>query len=98
MFDDLGAALASKPGAYVKLTAPSHTFVKLFDSSEIRDVINKMLVKQTKMNIKGGPSIGEICHVHQRCVALRHLPFLVLLRQHPGQNRQLARKYSIAIQ
>jgi len=34
--------------------------VRLFDSNDIKEVINKMLVTQTKINISGGPSIGEI--------------------------------------
>jgi len=37
------------------------TFVKLFDSRLMSDVISKMLVMITKMSINGGPRMGEIC-------------------------------------
>lgn len=37
-----------------------HTFARLFDKIEISDVINSMFVKQMKMNIRGGPRMGDI--------------------------------------
>lgn len=39
----------------------SLTLVRLFDISDISDVISRMLVMQTKMNMSGGPRMGEIC-------------------------------------
>lgn len=36
------------------------TFVKLFDRSEIKEVIRRIFVIQTKMSMSGGPRIGEI--------------------------------------
>jgi hypothetical protein len=34
--------------------------VRLFDKSEMREVIKRMFVMQTKTTMSGGPRIGEI--------------------------------------
>lgn len=36
------------------------TFVKVLDSKEISEVMSRMFVMHTKMNMSGGPRIGEI--------------------------------------
>lgn len=49
--------------ALIRNIARDLTLVRLFDISDISDVIRRMLVMQTKMNMSGGPSIGEICRM-----------------------------------
>ncbi len=38
----------------------TRTFERLFDNSEMRLVIKRMFVMQTKTSMSGGPRIGEI--------------------------------------
>lgn len=44
-------------------SCPVRTRLSESDSSDIKLVINKMLVRHTKMIINGGPRIGDICLV-----------------------------------
>jgi len=43
-----------------KKLVDKHTLVKLLDKIEMSEVMSRMFVRQMKMNIRGGPSIGEI--------------------------------------
>lgn len=55
------------------------TLVKLFDINDINDVMSKMLVKHTKMNMSGGPRTGEICgcgQLHNLSIDISDLYFI----------------------
>lgn len=41
------------------------TLSSLLLNSEMSDVIKSMFVMQTKMNMSGGPSVGDICVMGQ---------------------------------
>lgn len=56
--------------AYNKAPSETLTRARLFESKLIRLVTSRMLVKQTKMNMSGGPKMGEICtHELRKCVS-----------------------------
>lgn len=46
------------------------TLSSLLLNSEMSDVINKIFVMQTKMNMRGGPIVGDICMCQLLLVAL----------------------------
>lgn len=63
MFDHLSAALAAfwaLSWNKLCLCLPRLALVNVFESNEISEVTRRMFVKQTKTNISGGPSTGEI--------------------------------------